>query len=143
MFKLEITLAPTTVSVVNDIEWAVNYIFSFYTEAQRTQFGIEMADIVSKGIIVPHDDLTVYTGAGVAPMTIDTVTNSIVVRYLLNNPGEFCALFANDWDPAAANNMEPIKSHFDQHPENGTYSFRMYDVNGADVTYAYYDIHHQ
>ena len=143
MFKLEITLTPKNQTVVDEIAWAVNYIFSFFTEAQRTQFSVEMADMVSKGIIIGYDDLTVYNSAGIAPMTIDTATNSIVVRYLVNSPGDFCAQFVNDWDPDVANNMEPIKSHFDQHPENGTYSFRIYDVNGADVTQAYYDIHHQ
>jgi hypothetical protein len=143
MFKLEITLTPQNVSIMNDIGWAINYIFSFYTEEQKTQFNVEMEDIVARGNVVSHNDLEAYTTAGVAPMTINTDTNSIVVRYLLNDPEEFCSLFANDWDPLVANNMEPIKSHFDQNPSNGTYSFKIYDSNGGDVTHTYYGIHHQ
>lgn len=143
MFKLEITLLPKNQTVVDDIAWAVNYIFGFYTEEQKAQFAVEMADIVSKGIIISHDDLDTYISSGVAPMTIDSEANSIVIRYLLNNPGDFCALFVNDWDPLVANNLEPIKSYFDQNPTAGEYSFRIYDSNGGDVTHAYYDIHHQ
>jgi hypothetical protein len=143
MFKLEITLIPKNQTVVDDIAWAVNYIFGFYTEEQKAQFGVEMADAASKGVIISHDDSNTYMNAGVAPMTIDTATNSIVIRYLLNSPGDFCALFVNDWDPEVANNLEPIQSYFDQNPTAGNYSFRIYDVNGGDVTHAYYDIHHQ
>lgn len=143
MFKLEITLLLKNQTVVNDIGWAINYIFSFYTEEQKTQFNVEMEDIVARGNVVSHNDLEAYTTAGVAPMTINTDTNSIVVRYLLNDPEEFCMLFVNDWDPLVANNLEPIKSYFDQNPTAGTHSFRIYDANGGDVTHAYYDIHHQ
>ena len=143
MFKLEILLVLKNETVINDIAWAIDYIFNFYTEEQRTQFSVDMADIASKGIIVPHNELTTYTSEGVVPMTIDTVANSITVRYLLIKPEDFCAVFANDWDPLVANNMEPIKSYFDQNPTAGEYSFRIYDSNGGDVTHTYYDIHHQ
>jgi hypothetical protein len=144
MFKLEITVTPKNQIVIDDPMLAFNYLFSFYTAEQQAQFGIAMKQITDEGVIISHDtdsDLAIYQAKGVVPLSVDTANNSITVRYLLNKPEVFCGRFVNDWDAATGNNMAPLADYF-SNPVNGSYSFKIYDTNGTDVTATYYDNQH-
>jgi hypothetical protein len=121
--------------------WITNYIFSLYTDEQRLAFQNETYACVSEGIMHSLDDTIAYDLAGTQPVTVNTFENKFTIRYLLIKPELFCERFVNDWDPSKANNMAPIQDYFNAHPEEGSYSFKVIDDEGVDVTPTYYDAH--
>lgn len=143
MFKLEISLTLHKLPIGATGAWVNNYIFSFFTEEQRTAFFQETAQCVKDGIIHSLEDAAAYELAGTTPLSVNVYDNKVTIRYLLIKPELFCERFVNDWDPTQANNMEPIKKYFDSHPEEGTYTFKVFDDEGVDVTPTYYDAHKQ
>jgi hypothetical protein len=56
---------------------------------------------------------------------------------LLNDPAKFCESVVNDWDPNGANSLEPIRAYFERYPEEGEYSFKVFNEQGVDVTSDY------
>jgi hypothetical protein len=141
MYKLEIKLKLLTQVFVPDPTWIDNYFYSFYTDAQKAKHDEVMQEAVTNGIMHSLKDKDAYINVGFPPIHIDTETNTLTVNYLLIDPTRFCEAVTNDWDPNSANALEPVRSYFTNHPEEGEYSFKVFDDQGADVTQAVYDLH--
>ena len=141
MYKLEIKLRLLTQVFVPDPTWIDNYFYSFYTDAQKAKHDEVMQEAVTSGIMHSLKDKDAYDAAGFPPIHIDTETNTLTVNYLLIDPTRFCEAVTNDWDPNSANALEPVRAYFTNHPEEGEYSFKVFDDQGADVTQAVYDLH--
>jgi hypothetical protein len=137
MYKLEISLVLYQMPISANGAWITNYIFSFYNEGERLTFQNEMAACVNDGIMHSTDDMVAYDLAGTTPVSVNTSENKITIRYLLIKPELFCERWHNTWDPDQANNMKPIQTYFDTHPDEGSYSFKVFDDEGVDVTSNY------
>lgn len=141
MYKLEIKLRLLTQVFVPDPTWIDNYFYSFYTDAQKAKHDEVMQEAVTSGIMHSLKDKAAYESVGFPPIHIDTETNTLTVNYLLIDPTRFCETVTNDWDPNSANSLEPVRAYFTNHPEEGEYSFKVFDEQGTDVTQAVYDLH--
>jgi hypothetical protein len=141
MYKLEIKLKLLTQVFVPDPTWIANYFYSFYTDAQKVKHDEVMQNAVTNGIMYSLEDVAAYTSAGFQPIHIDTENNVLTVNYLLIDPERFCEEVVNDWDPNGANSLEPIRTYFTNHPEEGEYSFKVFNDQGADVTTTFYEMH--
>ena len=141
MYKLEIKLRLLTQVFVPDPQWIDNYFYSFYTDAQKAKHDEAMQEAVTNGVMYSLKDNEAYESAGFPPLNIDTETNTLTVNYLLIDPQRFCETVNNDWDPNAANSLEPVRAYFNNHPEEGEYSFKVFDNQGVDVTQTFYDLH--
>ena len=137
MYKLEISLVLHKMPISTNPAWITNYIFSFYTEEQKASFAQETFNVVADGIMHSLEDAAAYDLAGTEPISVNTFENKITVRYLLIKPELFCERWHNTWDPDQANNMKPIQTYFDTHPDEGSYSFKIFDDEGVDVTSNY------
>jgi hypothetical protein len=141
MYKLEIKLRLLTQVFVPDPTWIDNYFYSFYTDAQKAKHDEVMQEAVTSGIMHSLKDKDAYDAAGFPPIHIDTETNTLTVNYLLIDPSRFCEAVVNDWDPTGANSLEPVRAYFTNHPEEGEYSFKVFDEQGTNVTTTFYEMH--
>ena len=140
MYKLEIKLKLLTQVFVPDPTWIENYFYSFYTDAQKAKHDQVMQEAVTNGIMHSLGDVAAYTSAGFMPIHVDTETNVLTVNYLLIDPERFCEAVVNDWDPDGANALEPVRTYFTNHSEEGVYSFKVFDEQGTDVTTTFYEL---
>ncbi len=106
------------------------YIFAFYNDAQKASYFADLANCVSNGWLTNPDDITAYESAGVEQFSIDLVNNRVTITFLINNVDMVCP---NLFDPPKVG-VNPVKEYFDSHPEEGTYSVRVIDEAGNDIT---------
>ena len=110
-----------------------HYIFSFFTNEQKTQFEQDLQYCFENAYLHPLDDESFYTNLGKNVYQIDPATNTLKITFIAHQINHICE---NLFDPPKVG-VTPVREYFDNNPSEGDYDLFVYDSNGNDVTSTY------
>lgn len=110
-----------------------HYLFSFFTEEQRTALEADLQFCVDNAWLHPIEDEDFYASLGKQMFSIDPATNKLTITYIAHHIEFLCEHL---FDPPKVG-INPAKDYLDTHPDEGTYGLSVFDSNGNDVTSQY------
>lgn len=107
-----------------------HYVLSFYSDEEKASFNADLENCYNNAWLHPTHDYDYYAGLGKQVISVDSATNTLKVTYIIHNIDQICP---NLFDPPKVG-LNPFKKYIDENPGEGTYTFKVFDSNGNDVT---------
>lgn len=133
MHILEIKLQQQSVNLAGKtFSEVIGFVMSFYTPAETSSLINDFNRAVSADKIVEQSNSLAYANVGLSPFDVDS-NNVLTMRLIIKDISSICA---DVFDPPNVG-FNPIKKYFDSNPANGSYSLKVFDLSGNDVTVVY------